>query len=75
MLHHHHHHVIITATVSSYLQALSAVVLAAVVGAARPLVVAKAQSVEAQHTSHAVAHQTYLLGKYTVYNSDSLHIR
>lgn len=43
-------------TVRSYLQALCAVVPAAVVGAGRSLVVAEAQSVEAQHTAHTVAH-------------------
>lgn len=64
--HHHDHHLIITVTVSSYLQALSAVVPAAAVGAAGPLVVAEAQSVKAQHTSHTVAHQAYLLGKYVI---------
>lgn len=67
-----HQHNIIDVTVSSYLQALSAVVPAAVVGAARPLVVTEAQSIETQHTSHTVAHQAYLLG--TIYNLDSLHI-
>lgn len=51
---------------SSYLQTLSAVVPAAAVGAARPLVVAEAQSIKAQHTSHTVAHQAYLLGKYVI---------
>lgn len=61
----YHLHVI-TVTLSSYLQALSAVVPAAVVGAVKPLVVAEAQCVKAQHTSHAVAHQAYLLRKYTI---------
>lgn len=50
----------------SYLQALSAVVPAAVGGAARPLVVAEAQSVKAQYTSHTVAHQAYLLREYII---------
>lgn len=40
----------------SYLQALRAVVPAAVVGAAGSLVVAEAQSVKAQHAAHTVAH-------------------
>lgn len=40
----------------SYLQALRAVVPAAVGGAGGSLVVAEAQSVEAQHTAHTVAH-------------------
>jgi len=38
----HHHHLVASVTGSSYLQALGAVVLAAVVGAAGPLVIAKA---------------------------------
>lgn len=54
---------VVVVTMSSYLQALSAVVPAAVVWAARPLVVAEAQRVKAQHSSHTVAHQAYLLGK------------
>lgn len=39
-----------------YLQTLRAVIPAAVGGAGRSLVVAEAQSVEAQHTAHTVAH-------------------
>lgn len=48
-------------SLSTHLQTFRAVVSAAVVGAAGSLVVAEAQSVKAQHTSHTVAHQTYLL--------------
>lgn len=56
-------HCAIIVKLSSYLQALSAVVPAAVVGATRPRVVAEAQSIKAQHTAHTVTHQTYLLKK------------
>lgn len=61
-----HCHHLITVTLGSYLQALSAVIPAAVVGAAGPLVVAEAQSVKAQHTSHTVAHQANLFGKFMI---------
>lgn len=61
-----YHHCFMTKTLRSYLQTLCAVVPAAAVGAARPRVVAEAQSVKAQHSTHAVTHQANLLKEHTI---------